>query len=571
VLACDGEARITWADTRAQRRAGAEVGKSLFDLGAPGMQDRLRTFFSRARAAQTQDIEIPLASDSRIETWAFRGKPDGNGGVLILGREPPVEYRGALRQVEQSLTEIVELNRQIMRQSRELERQRSQLETTLRELEESNRGVRTLHSELEDSTEVARRATSMKSRVIANVSHEFRTPLHTILGLSRILLDGTDGELSEEQRKQIRFMRASAEELSTLVDDMLDLSRADAGKSILRPEKFSVSDFMGGLRGILRPLVAMPDRVSLTFEEPPEDIPLETDRGKLSQILRNLVSNALKFTERGSVAVVATVHNGEVTFRVADTGIGIPRDQHEQIFEEFGMVESPLQARVKGTGLGLALSRRLAELLGGTLTVDSEPGRGSTFTLTVPRLHPEVSEFRTLETRAIDPERAPILVVEDDRKTIFVYEKYLATAGFQVVPARSIDDAERILAKTRPAAIVLDVMLDGESSWSFLAKLKRDPATHDIPVLVVTVTAKEQKARALGADEFWLKPVDQGRLIRKLSSLVPQGTRPKVLVIDDDERARYLMRKHLEAIRSRSTNPRADSKACWLHRRIGLT
>jgi CheY-like chemotaxis protein len=157
-----------------------------------------------------------------------------------------------------------------------------------------------------------------------------------------------------------------------------------------------------------------------------------------------------------------------------------------------------------------------------------------------------VSEFQRLQTREIDPARAPILVVEDDRKTIFIYEKYLSMAGFQVVPARSIEDAERIIAKTRPAAVVLDVMLDGETSWNFLARLKKDPDTHDIPVLVVTVTAKEEKARALGADEFWIKPVDQARLLRKLGSLATNGTRGKVLVIDDDERARYLMRKHLE-------------------------
>jgi CheY-like chemotaxis protein len=157
----------------------------------------------------------------------------------------------------------------------------------------------------------------------------------------------------------------------------------------------------------------------------------------------------------------------------------------------------------------------------------------------------EVRIMADLQARPVDPRRPQVLVVEDDRKTIFIYEKYLANSGFQVVAARSIVDAEKLLTQLRPAAIMLDIMLDGESSWSFLERLKRDPDTHDIPVLVVTVTNKEQKARALGADEFWLKPVDRGRLTRKLRALRADAN-ARVLVIDDDDRARYLMTRFLE-------------------------
>ncbi|HTU61028.1 MAG TPA: response regulator, partial [Polyangiales bacterium] len=374
-------------------------------------------------------------------------------------------------------------------------------------------------------------------------SHEFRTPLHSILGLSRLLLDGSDGPLTEEQQKQLRFIRTSAEELSQLVNDMLDLSKAESGKALLRPDKFSLADFTAALRGMLRPL-AHDSAVTLEFDPPP-DLVLDTDQGKLSQILRNLISNALKFTERGEVRVSISQHGNEVSFAVRDSGVGIAREHYERIFEEFGQVDNPLQGRVKGTGLGLPLSRKLAELLDGTLEVESRLGEGSTFTLRIPRVHPEVKEFSALESRPLDPARAPVLVVEDDRKTIFIYEKFLAMAGFQVIPSRDTKGAWRVLETLKPAAIVLDIMLDGESSWEFLAELKKNPRTSDVPVLVVTVTNREQKARALGADEFWLKPIDQQRLLRKLKSLQTNGSQHKVLVIDDDEKARYLIKKLL--------------------------
>ena len=300
---------------------------------------------------------------------------------------------------------------------------------------------------------------------------------------------------------------------------------------------------------MMRPLVPADSPVELRFEEPPADLELETDEAKVSQVLRNLVSNALKFTEKGHVSVSAERGPEDtVCFRVSDTGIGIAPEHHERIFEEFTQVESPLQKQVKGTGLGLALSRRLAEFLGGSLTVRSTPGRGATFTFTLPRVHPEVEEMLGMTERSqqLEPGRAPVLVLEDDRQTLFLYEKYLSRSGFQVLPVRTVDDARRTLQRVRPAAVVMDVMLEGETSWGFLAELKGNEATRDIPILVVTLMDREQKARALGADEFWLKPMGEEQLLRKLASMARSGPVRKLLIIDDDDVHRYLLRQLLK-------------------------
>lgn len=544
VLVCDARGHITWMDERAQRHLGERVGSAFVGLAAAGAEDKAEAVFARAVHEPVFDAELPVVSRDRAVTASFRARPSGDGGVFMLGTLLPADYAGALEQMQASMGEVIELNRQVSRQKRDIEHQKEELETTYRDLGESNRAVLTLHAELADRADSLKRAADVKGRVVANVSHEFRTPLHTILGLSGILLDPTNGTLTEEQRKQVRYIRTSAEELQALVNDLLDLSKAESGKAQLRPEKFQLTELFSAMRGQMRPLLVPDQPVELVFEEP-EDVALETDHGKVAQILRNLISNALKFTERGEVRVTAERHGDQVTLRVADTGIGISDEHFQRIFEEFGQVDSALQRKHKGTGLGLPLAKRLAELLDGELGVQSRVGHGSTFTLTIPLVHPEVSELSSLRARPIDPSKAPILVVEDDRKTIFLYEKYLAMAGFQVIPARSIEEARRVMLSHRPAAVVLDIMLEGETTWGFLADLKRNPDTHTIPVLVVTVTSKAQKARALGADEFWLKPVNPDRLINKLKSLTRPGVQTKVLVIDDDERARYLMRRLL--------------------------
>jgi signal transduction histidine kinase/CheY-like chemotaxis protein len=544
-LVVDVHGKVIESDARATAKLKLGPGDSLMERAVAGSEQKLANFLQRGRLQALLNVELSLIAGDQAITCSFCSKPNGADRVALLGSWLPDDYSRSLQQVQESMEEVANLNRRIVGQKREIEAQKANLERTLAELADSNKGITVLHQELEDKAEVLQRTAEVRSRVVANVSHEFRTPLHSILGLSRLMLDGIDGQLNSEQQKQLEFIRSSAEELSAMVDDLLDLAAAEAGKVVMRPEKFQVGDFVSALRGTLRPLVPASGAVELVFADPPADLQMETDQSKLGQILRNLVSNALKFTERGKVEVSVDTRRDDVIFKVHDTGIGIAEENFERIFEEFGQIDGAIQSRVKGTGLGLPLSRRLAELLGGVVTVESEMGNGSIFTLRVPRVHAEVREFSDIQARPLDPNLPQVLVVEDDRKTIFIYERYLANAGFQVVPARSIADAERLLTQLTPAAILLDIMLDGESSWAFLARLKQDPSTHDIPVLVVTVTNKEQKARALGADEFWLKPVDQDRLTRKLKALRADSD-ARVLVIDDDDRARYLMTRFLE-------------------------
>lgn len=547
LITCTPQGKATWVDARAERILGIKKGMNLFDLAPPGADEKLQGLIHQGFRGDVEDWEVPLLVNGKPATASFSTTVH-QGEVVLSGQLIPEIFTRAVAQLHEAMEEMVGLNRQIVSQKKELAKRNQEMEVLNKDLQESHQGVLTMHAELEDRAVELRHTVDVKSRVVSNVSHEFRTPLHSILGLTHLLAEGNDGALNPEQLKQVGFIRASAEELIHLVNDLLDLSKAEAGKANMRLEKFELGDFLQSMRGMLRPLLAHNEAVNLVVDAPDAPLLLETDKSKLSQILRNLVSNAIKFTERGEVHLSSHLEaDGKLCIQVRDTGIGIAPEDLESIFEEFGQVDSPLQARVKGTGLGLPLSQRLTEMMGGSLRVESTPGQGSTFSVVIPALHAEVKELQEIMNRSRQKPAGPasILVVEDDRKTLFIYEKYLVMAGFHVLPARSVEEARAVIQKARPAAIVLDVMLEGETSWNFLAELKRDPETRDIPVLVVTVTNREQKARALGADEFWLKPIDQDRLLKRLKGIVKTGTTPRVLVIDDDEKARYIIRKHL--------------------------
>jgi len=267
----------------------------------------------------------------------------------------------------------------------ELSWREGQLADLNREIEETNRGVLALYEELEDRAEGLRRLNELQRRLMSHLTHEFRTPLAAIQSLGDMLLGGLDGELTPEQERQVSFIRRAAIDLTALVDDLLDLAKAREDRQQVTITSFDVPHLFGALRGLMRPL-AGPD-VLLSVETPSVTLTLTQDEAKISQILRNLVSNALKFTEQGEVRVWAEpAENDGVAFHVADTGVGIAIDDLERIFEDFTQIDVPLWTKVKGTGLGLPLSRRLVELLGGTLSVESTLGRGSVFTAAIPRV-----------------------------------------------------------------------------------------------------------------------------------------------------------------------------------------
>ncbi|HAL69431.1 MAG TPA: histidine kinase [Pseudomonas sp.] len=261
------------------------------------------------------------------------------------------------------------------------------------ELDETNQGVLALYAELDTQAEHLRQASDLKSRFLSYMSHEFRTPLGSILSITGLLTDELDGPLSAEQHRQVTFISTATRELSDMVDDLLDLAKIEAGRITISPAWFDMLDLFAALRGMFRPIVDA-SAVDLIFEEHANLPRLYTDDKKLAQILRNFISNALKFTSQGEVRISARLEGDDsIRFAVSDTGIGIAPELLGTLFEDFAQVDSPLQKRLRGTGLGLSLCKRFAELLGGHVGVESEPGVGSCFFVVIPlALAPEGTE-----------------------------------------------------------------------------------------------------------------------------------------------------------------------------------
>jgi signal transduction histidine kinase/ActR/RegA family two-component response regulator len=466
-------------------------------------------------------------------------------GKLFSRRAPALDaaalrvLAGALAKAapQSPIEEIRQQNQELIGALEQLRQRQEDLSRLNAELEDTNRGVVALYAELDEKAETLRRADEIKSRFLSHMSHEFRTPLNSMRALSALLLDDRESPLTAEQRRQVGYIRQAADDLSELVNDLLDLAAVEAGKTVVRPAEFDLRNLFAALRGMLRPLLVN-ESVALVFEEP-EDVPLlRTDEGKVSQILRNFLSNALKFTERGEIRVTARLapDGTSVVCSVADTGMGIAAEDQERIFEEFTQVDNPVQKRVRGTGLGLPLVRKLATLLGGHVSVESTLGLGSTFTATIPLVYvgaeAQVSGEPVLDPvpipeLAVDTRRSPrVLVIDDDEIYRYLVRTRLGEARFIVQEAAGGAEGLLQARAQRPHAIVLDLVMPEMSGFEVLAQLKEDPVTADIPVVVLTskiLSGDEQRrlaphAARIVSKETLSRPDSADHLLEALSA-----------------------------------------------------
>lgn len=522
---------------------------------------------------------LALASDSigvALRSARFRAELQQ---LLEETQRQSEELQVQSEELRVSNEELEEQGRALKESQARLEQQQAELEQTNVQLEEQAQLLEAQRDNLARSTAAIElkareleRASAYKSDFLANMSHELRTPLNSLLILSKLLADNPAGNLTDDQVKFAQTIESSGNDLLSLINDILDLSKIEAGHVQVRPEAVALDRVVGDLRQLFQPIA---DQRGLALEiEVAADCPqvIETDRQRLDQVLKNLLSNAFKFTEAGSVRLAIEPAPGErVGFSVIDTGIGIAEDQQAEIFEAFRQADGTISRRYGGTGLGLSISRELARLLGGSIALESTPGQGSRFTLTLPAHYdpaqapaqaaPPASTPRAAAAPAaaaptpaapartsalprpvvddrdtLRPGGRTLLVIEDDRSFAGIVRDLAREMGFQCLVAGTAEEALLLARQYKPNAVVLDVGLPDQSGLAVLDRLKRDVATRHIPIHVVSGSDHSQTALSLGAIGYLVKPVKREELAEVLESLATKLARTvrRVLIVEDD-------------------------------------
>ncbi len=493
--------------------------------------------------------------DALEETQRQASELQAQSEELRVSNEELEEQGSALKEsqvrLEQQQVELEQTNSQLEEQAQALENQRDELERASATLQLRAR-------ELEQ-------ASQYKSDFLANMSHELRTPLNSLLILSKLLGDNPQGNLSDDQVKYARTIQSSGNDLLTLINDILDLSKIEAGHIEIRPDVVLLQRLAADIRQTFEPVAQTRGlQFDIVFEDDCGKM-IETDRMRLEQILKNLLSNAFKFTERGGVRLVlSSPEEGRIAFAVEDTGIGMSPDQQKSIFEAFHQADGTISRRYGGTGLGLSISRELARLLGGKITVKSQPGKGSTFIVNLPLVYdpgavaarvqhvPETPSAPSPvpSTPASDQWRSPVeddrelvvegrrvlLVIEDDPTFAAIVCDLSREMGFQCIIASTAEEAIKLAQGFKPSAIVLDLGLPDQSGLTVLDRLKHDHGTRHIPIHVVSAADQSQTALSLGAVGYHLKPIRRDELAEVLSGLEAklEARVRRILVVEDD-------------------------------------
>jgi CheY-like chemotaxis protein/signal transduction histidine kinase len=578
-----------------------DVPEGYMTIGSALGQDKPRhLLLVPTHADETVNAVIELGFLHPIDNQALELLTHASTAIGIALRS--ARYRSALqsaleetqRQAEElqvqseelrvSNEELEEQGRALKESQTRLEQQQVELEQTNSQLEEQAQTLETQRDELERSTAAVtlkarelEQASQYKSDFLANMSHELRTPLNSLLILSKLLGDNPSDNLTPEQVRFAQTIEASGNDLLTLINDILDLSKIEAGHIEVRPETVTLKRLTADLDQLFKPVAN--DR-KLGFKiKIAKDVPalFETDRQRLEQILKNLLSNAFKFTERGGVTLsISLAGANDIAFAVADTGIGVPLDQQQGIFEAFRQADGTISRRYGGTGLGLSISRELSRLLGGVIALESQPGLGSTFTLTLPlaydpaRTPPREAAIAPAPTPAMETPaaRAPLarriveddreglvgarrvlLIIEDDDRFAAIVRDLSREMGFQCLVAATAEEALKLARQFKPSAVVLDVGLPDESGLMVLDRLKRDDATRHIPIHVISASDHSQTALSLGAVGYMMKPIKREALADVLQTLEAKlaSSVRRVLIVEDDPVQREAVGKLLSS------------------------
>ena len=444
--------------------------------------------------------------------------------------------------------ELIEKNQELQAQAEELQSQAEELQQQSEELQQTSDELQEQNTELELQRRQVEEANRLKSEFLSNMSHELRTPLNSVMALSRVLISQASQKLSEEEASYLKVIERNGKNLLVLINDILDLAKIEAGRMDVDLKLFPISSAVETIMERLEPLA---EEKGLDLNQKiPADLPqIESDEIRVHQILQNLVGNAVKFTHAGNVTVTAVSDAENIHIEIADTGIGIEEKDLPHIFEEFRQVDGSSARTYEGTGLGLTIAYRAARMLGGELRVESVFGKGSKFTLTLPIKWPEImpgpGPVAPMPPVKIVQSRKAVLVVDDDPGVAAMIADYLIREGYGALTATSGKDALELALKHRPFAITLDVIMPDMDGWEVLQRLKENPGTKDIPVIIISVADDKEIGFALGAVGYITKPVNKDRLIAEISRIGGPAAHT-VLIVDDNALERSEMAQIVE-------------------------